>query len=88
MSKSTYPSPWTLNPHRSSASLSNYPHKDSISFIVVTKYAPKSTYSPKLNSGIVEWSDRILSEAVDEMMGITTDIMALMEEQEQEEKEE
>lgn len=88
MSKSTYTqSLWSLNPHTSPSSLTNYPHKDSISFIVVTKYAPKSTYSPKLNNGIVEWSDRILSEAVDEMMGMA-DIVAFMEEGEEEGEEE
>ena len=77
MSKSTYFSPWTLSPHKSSMSLKDYPHKESISFIVVTRYAPKSTYSPKFDNNMVEMSDKVLSEAVDEMMGLGDEMMML-----------
>ena len=78
MTKSTYFSPWASSPHKSSPSLKDYPHKESISFIVVTRYAPKSTYSPRLDNSMVEMSDKILSEAVDEMMGMTEEMMAFM----------
>lgn len=75
MSKSTYSSTWILNPHLSSEE--EYPHKDLITFIVVTRYAPKSTYSPRLNNELVEWSDRFIGKVVDDMMGITEEYMEM-----------
>ena len=68
MSKSTYNALWMLNPHLSDKT--PYPHKDSITFIVVTRHAPKSTYSPKLTESIVTWSDDHLQHTIDEMMGL------------------
>jgi hypothetical protein len=47
-----------------------YPHKDMISFIVVTQYAPKSTYSPKLTRDIVDITDLHIRKTVDGMMGL------------------
>ena len=76
MSKSTYSSAWILNPHLSSEE-EEYPHKDLITFIVVTRYAPKSTYSPRLNNELVEWSDRFIGKVVDDMMGITEEYMEM-----------
>jgi hypothetical protein len=68
MSKSTYNAFWLLNPHMYVKD--DYPHKDSITFIVVTTHAPKSTYSPPLTESLVAWSDEYLQHVVDEMMGL------------------
>jgi hypothetical protein len=51
-----------------STSLREYPHAHDITFIVVTNYAPKSTYSPMMDNSILEWSDRTLRDAIDEIM--------------------
>jgi hypothetical protein len=70
MSKSTYNAFWLLNPHKDD--VSDYPHKDMITFIVVTRYAPKSTYSPMLTESLLTWSDDHLQHTVDELMGMET----------------
>jgi hypothetical protein len=68
MTKSTYNLTWLLNPHFGDET--PYPHRDSITFVVVTRYAPKSTYSPKLTESIVTWSDDHLQQTIDEMLGL------------------
>lgn len=75
MDKSTYNDLMLLcsDPHMSgndNNDLRLYPHKDIISFIVLTKHAPKSTYSPSLNSSIVKQSDKCLRSTIEEMMDI------------------
>lgn len=47
-----------------------YPHKDMISFIVVTQYAPKSTYSPRLTKSMVDITDFYIRKTIDGMMGL------------------
>ena len=69
MSKSTYHSSLVLNPHMSMTE--DYPHKDMITFIVVTRYAPRSTYSPRMDQTIIEWSDRFIGKVLDDMMGVS-----------------
>ena len=74
MNKSTYFSSLLaiLNPHTNEAR--DYPHKEMITFVVVTSHAPKSTYSPKLTEEILILSDGMLRETVDDMMGLTMEL--------------
>jgi hypothetical protein len=58
---------WNTNPHAYKEPL-NYPHAQEIMFVVVTKYAPKSTYTPRLNESLITWSDDMLRDVVDEIM--------------------
>jgi hypothetical protein len=66
MTKSTYTMLWMLNPHMGTEE--PYPHKDSITFIVMTGHAPKSTYSPPLTESLLIWSDEYVQHVVDEMI--------------------
>ena len=65
--KSTYAMELGVNPHIHKEAL-NYPHANEIMFVVVTKYAPKSTYTPHLTESLLIWSDDMLRDIVDEIM--------------------
>jgi hypothetical protein len=64
MTKSTY----SFNPHTEPER--DYPHTNLITFVVVTRHAPKSTYSPHLTESLVTWSDTNLRNMIDKMMGV------------------